>query len=567
MLVREKVAKFFAEALQFYRARRLAEAEALCWRVISLSADHVNALHVLGRIAVETERPAEAVAPLTRAVKLQADNAALQGLLGTALLQLGRFEEAVTSLHSALALAPEIAETHCALGVALGRLGRDDPAMAAFLSALKRNPDLVQAHYNLANLYAQRRETAGAIRHYREALRLEPDNAFCHHRLGIGLSLEGHKAEAERHFREAVRLQPGFIEAQHTLSAVLVLEGRFDETVEQFERWVKAEPNSAEAHFDLGADLLMLGRFEEGWPHFEWRWQRAGNVPVQRHFAQPQWHGEDLSGRTLLIHDEQGFGDSLHFCRYVPLMAARCGKVVFEVREELIRLVQPNLAGERVSVVPRVAGYPSVDGLPATDYQVPLLSLPGLTGTRLETIPADVPYLRADPDAVHVWEDRLAALPHPRIALVWAGQPLYSKDSQRSVRLAQLAPLARIPGLSFLSLQLGPAAAEAAAPPPGLAIHDFTGMITDFADSAAFLSAVDLLITVDTSAAHLAGALGRPVWLLNRFLPDWRWLLQREDSPWYPSLRMFRQAEPNEWDSVIARVAAALDIFVTAFAA
>jgi tetratricopeptide (TPR) repeat protein len=567
VLVREKVAKFFAEALQLYRARRLAEAEALCRRVISLSADHVNALHVLGRIAVETERPADAVASLTRAVKLQADNAALQGLLGTALLQLGRFEEAVTSLQSAQALAPEVAETHCALGVALAQLDREEPAMAAFLSALKRNPNLVQAHYNLANLYAGRRETAGAVRHYREALRLEPNNAFCHHRLGIGLSLEGHKAEAEKHFREAVRLQPGFIEAQHTLSAVLLLERRFDETVEQFERWVKAEPNSAEAHFDLGADLLMLGRFEEGWPHFEWRWQREGNVPLQRHFPQPQWRGEDLTGRTLLVHDEQGFGDSLHFCRYVTLMAARCEKVVFEARHELIRLFQPNLTSERVSVVPRVAGYPGVEGLPATDYQVPLLSLPGLTGTRLETIPANVPYLHADPADIRDWEVRLAHLPRPRIALVWAGQPLYSKDAQRSIRLAQLAPLAEIPGPTFLSLQIGHAAAEAADPPPGLAIHDFTGLIKDFADSAAFLATVDLLITVDTSAAHLAGALGRPVWLLNRFLPDWRWLLEREDSPWYPSLRMFRQAEPNEWDSVIGRVAAELAAYAAAFAA
>jgi tetratricopeptide (TPR) repeat protein len=565
VLVRDKVAKFFAEALQLYRARRLTEAAISCRRVLGLAPDHVNALHVLGRIAVETEQPAEAVAPLARAAKLQADNPALHALLGTALLQLDRFEEAAAALETAVALNPGIAEAQCALGVALARLEREEPAIAACTAALKLNPDLVQAHFNLANLYVQRRDTAGAIRHYREALRLEPGNAFCHHRLGIGLSLEGHAEEALKHFRTAVRLQPNFVEAQNTLESVLVLAGRWEETVEQYELWVRAEPNSPEAHFDLGANLLMLGRYEEGWPHFEWRWQRAGNVPLQRHFRQPKWQGEDLGQRSLLIHDEQGFGDALQFCRYIPLMSQRCETVIFETRAELLRLFRANLETERVSVIPRVSGYPSVDGLPDTDFQISLLSLPGILGTRVETIPAAVPYLKPDPADARAWADRLAGLPRPRIALVWAGQPLYSKDKQRSITLAQLAPLAQIPGLSFVSLQMGQARAEAATPPPGMVLDDFTGLLRDFADSAALLSAVDLLITVDTSAAHLAGALGRPVWLLNRFLPDWRWLLKRDDSPWYPTLRQFRQPAPEEWDGVIARVAEALSAFAAAY--
>jgi tetratricopeptide (TPR) repeat protein len=557
MVAREDVAKLFAEAVRLYRARRLADAEVLCRQVIGLAPDLAVVLHLAGRIALERERPQEAVATLTRAATLQPDDPVLLLLLGTALLQLNRVEDALARFEAVLKLDPNIAEAHCARGVALAQLDRQAPAIAAFSSSLELNPDLPEPHFRLANLYAARRDTTVAISHYRAALRLDPDNAFCHHRLGIALAAAGDKAAALGHFRQAVRLKPNFLEAQYALEGALAVAGRWTETVEGFELWARAEPTSAEAHFHLGVTLLRLGQFEAGWRHFDWHWRRASKAPQLRPFLQPLWRGEDLADRTLLIHDEEGFGDALQFCRYLPLVARRCERIVFEARPELLRLMRRSFESERVAVIPR-RGFPGVDGLPATDYQAPLLSLPGLVGTRLETIPADMPYLRPDPDDVAAWADRLAGLKRPLVALVWAGQKQYLGDAHRSMTLAQLAPLGQIPGPTFLSLQVGPAAAEAADPPPGLVIHDFTREIRDFADSAALLAEIDLLITVDTAAAHLAGALGTKVWLLNRLMSSWRWLLQREDSPWYPSLRQFRQNETGEWDSVIPRVADAL---------
>jgi tetratricopeptide (TPR) repeat protein len=564
MVAREKVAKMFAEAVRLYRARRLPDAESLCRQVIALAPDLAVALHLAGQIAFETERPEEAVAALARAAKLQPDNPTLPLLLGTALLQLNRVEEALARFEAVLKLNPKIAEAHCAHGVALTRLDRQTPAIAAFSQAIKLNPDLAEPHFRLANLYAARRNMVVAIRHYREALRINPGIPFYHHRLGIATAAAGDKEGAVGHFRQAVRLKPDFLEAQYALEGALAVADRWAETVKGFELWVRAEPESAEAHFHLAVTLLRLGQFEAGWPHFEWHWQRASKAPQQRPFPQPLWRGEDLGGRTLLVHDEEGFGDALQFCRYLPLVARRAARIVFEVRPELLRLMRRSFESEEISVIPRL-GFPGIEGLPETDYQAPLMRLPGLVGTRLETIPADVPYLRPDPDDVRVWADRLAGLKRPLIGLVWAGQKQYSGDAHRSMTLTQLAPLRQIPGPTFLSLQVGPAASEASGPSSGLVIHDFTSEIRDFADSAALLAEIDLLITVDTAAAHLAGALGTEVWLLNRLMSSWRWLLKREDSPWYPSLRQFRQNETGEWDSVIPRVADALAVYAQGY--
>lgn len=561
MVARADVAKLFAEAVRLYQARRLPDAESLCRQVIAVAPDVAAVQHLAGRIALERERPQEAVAALTRAAQLQPRDPALLLLLGTALLQLDRVEAALARFEAVLALDPKIAEAQCARGVALARLDRQAPAIAAFAASLELNPALTESHVRLANLYAARGDTVLAIGHYRAALGLDPDNAFCHHRLGVALAAAGDKDAALGHYRQAVRLKPGFLAAQYALEGVLALAGRWAETVEGYELWVRAEPASAEAHFHLGVTQLRLGQFEAGWQHDEWHWQRAAKAPERRPFPQPLWRGEDLAGRTLLVHDEEGFGDALQFCRYLPLVAGRCVRLVFEARPELFRLMHRSFESERVSVIPR-RSFPSIDGLPATDYHAPLLRLPGLVGTRLETIPADIPYLQPDPDDVGAWADRLAGLARPLVGLVWAGQQQYFGDAYRSISLAQLAPLGQIPGASFLSLQIGPAAAQAADPPPGLALLDFTSHIKDFADSAALLAEIDLLITVDTAAAHLAGALGTEIWLLNRLMSSWRWLLEREDSPWYPSLRQFRQDETAEWDSVIPRVADALAAYV-----
>jgi tetratricopeptide (TPR) repeat protein len=563
MLIAEKIAKAFAQAVQLYRAGRRVQAENRCREILARAPSHAPALHLLGTILLETERPADAVAPLSCAIAAQPDDSALRYLLGATCLQLDRFADAAEQLEAALVLKPGFAEAQCGLGVALAGQGRSDDAVAAFRSALRLNPNMPQAHDNLAGLLAAAGQTSRAIDHYRAVLRLEPGNAVTHHKLGLALRAGGADDDALRHFREAVRLQPGFSEARANIGVTLALGQRWAEALVQFEEALRAEPDSVEAHYNLGSALLLQGRLEAGWEQFEWRWRLDAMQPYRRPFSQPQWQGEDLTGRTIILHDEQGFGDTLQFCRYAPLVARQGGKVVLEVHSELVSLLRLSFAGEAIEILPRSPGFPGIDGLPPCDFHSPLLSLPGIFRTSLKTIPAAIPYLRADPLKIQKWSDRLTSLPRPRVGLIWAGRPSHAEDAQRSIALTQLAPLGEIPGISLLSLQKGEAAAQVATSSPGLILRDFTDELSEFTDTAALLEALDLVITVDTAMAHLSGGLGRPVWLLNRCIPDWRWLLERDDSPWYPTMRQFRQSRPGDWDDVVARVTQALAVFAT----
>ncbi len=331
--------------------------------------------------------------------------------------------------------------------------------------------------------------------------------------------------------------------------------GRREEALASCERAIALKPDSPEAHFNKGACHLALGDYERGWEGYEWRWQtrHAAALPD---FPGPLWRGDAaIANQTILVHAEQGFGDSLQFCRYVPMLARRA-RVVLDVPRPLARL----LASLDCDMQIVARG----DDLPPFDAWIPMLSLPRAFNTTLATIPAAVPYLRADPEQASRWRDRLAALPGRKVGLVWAGSPLspqpraLAMDRRRSMTLQQFAPLAEIPGLCLISLQKGEGAPQASTPPDGMVLHDWTNELRDFADTAALVEALDLVISVDTSVVHLAGALARPVWVLNRFDQCWRWLSGRTDSPWYPTARLFRQPEPGDWGSVIGEVAEAL---------
>jgi hypothetical protein len=294
---------------------------------------------------------------------------------------------------------------------------------------------------------------------------------------------------------------------------------------------------------------LLKGDFERGLLHHEWRWHVRDLRMGGRRMEKPAWRGEPLNGARILLHAEQGSGDTLQFLRYAPLVAARGGRVTIEVAAELKRLAM-SLKG-----VEQVIGLG--EALPAFDQHCPLLSLPLAFGTTMATIPGEIPYLAAPEPLLAEWRARLAASAAPRVGLIWAGRPEHRRDRDRSIALAALAPLADT-GATFYSLQKGPAAAQAKGPPAGMVLHDLGAALGDFADTAAAMSALDLVITVDTSPAHLAGAIGKPVWLLLTHAPDWRWFLEREDSPWYPTARLFRQTTRGDWAPVIARVAAEL---------
>jgi hypothetical protein len=449
--------------------------------------------------------------------------------------------------------APEVAEGD--LGAAAGRAleaARNAEAEALYRQHLERYPRdaMAHVHHGIALRRLGRLEEAASA--YGEALRLDPANAMAHNNLGNLQATAGDNAAAVVSFRAALERNPNLVEAYNNLGSALTQAVRPTEAFAAFRNAIALRADYPDPHFNLGVALLLSGQLAEGWREYEWRWRVPAFERAVRRFPQRQWSGEALSGARLLLHAEQGLGDTLQFCRYVPLIAADTA-IILEVQKPLTRLMASLPGGARIVV----AG----ETLPEFDVHCPLMSLPMAFGTDLATIPRGVPYLAAAPEAAAIWRRRVEALRGLRVGLAWAGDPrpdrpaAHAVDRRRSLALAALAPLATVSGVSWISLQKGAAAAQAAVPPTGMMLHDWTGELRDFADTAALIEALDLVVTVDTAVVHLAGALGKPVWLLNRFDTCWRWLTSREDSPWYPTLRLYRQEAPGEWAQVIERVA------------
>jgi tetratricopeptide (TPR) repeat protein len=502
-----------------HREHRLDQARAVYSAILGVRPDHADSLHLMGVIAYQEGRAEEAIDLITRALRLNHRRPDYASNLGNALQRAARLSEAEDCYRTAIALDPDNATAHNNLGAVLHEQGRATEALA----------------------------------HCRKALALRPDYADAHNNLAIAEADCGQFEAAAASARAALALDPGRTETRNNLAIVLSHLGRFDEALAEFETALAAMPDNAEVHHNLGMTLLKMGRFEAGWREYEWRWRTRQFGANRRDFAQPRWDGAPLGGRTLLVHAEQGFGDTLQFCRYAARIA---GRVVLEVPEALVGLLAGQLGG--CAVVRRG------DPLPDFDIHCPMLGLPALVEPAPDPAANAEPYLKADPGKAAAWRDRLKGLPGLRVGLVWAGgkradQPVMGLvDGRRSMALSTLAPLAGVAGVSWISLQKGPPAAEARRPPPGLDLHDFTAELGDFAETAALVEALDLVISVDTAVAHLAGALGKPVWLLNRFDSCWRWPTARSDSPWYPTLTQFRQPRPGDWPSVVGEVAEAL---------
>jgi tetratricopeptide (TPR) repeat protein len=517
----------FQQAVRLHQTGRLAEAEHAYRQLLAVAPGHADALHMLGVMAMQAGNPRAAIDLFDRAIKLTPDAAIYHVNRAGALLALGQPAAALTESQAAIRLKRTSAEAHQTLGHTLSDLGRPEDAAAA----------------------------------YREALRLNPDLPGLHGNLGLALQEASELDAAEASLREAVRRAPGDVIEQANLGSVVKSLGRLDEAEAIYRAALRRQPDSALLHYNMGVLELLAGRFAEGWEDWEWRWQ-ANAIP-RRQLTGQQWRGEKLAGRTLLVHAEQGLGDTIQFCRFVPGIvpgvvnpvvpgAARAGSVILEVQPSLARLLA-QLPGVSAVVAAGAA-------LPPYDLTCPLLSLPRALGmTRLDDIPGSVPILQADPALVAKWQGRMAGLDGRRVGLVWAGNAQDIRlDHRRSLSAERLLGGASVPGLVLVSLQKGAAAAQLNATSLGSAVHDWTEELNDFADTAALIEALDLVISVDTAVVHLAGALGKPVWLLNRFDTCWRWLLGRDDSPWYPTLRQFRQPRPGDWQSVLEQVRTAL---------
>ena len=600
------------------------EAERAYQQAIRLDGLDELARMGMGELMLATGRPQEAVQEFELALRRKPALAAAQMGLGNALAALGRDSEALARYQQALGLRPRLPEAEFASGFVLARMGklkeaehryrralvarpdfaaawvnlgcllreqgREVYAEAALLRAVELRPDLISGWVNLALLERERQRPAEAEAYLRKAFALNPQQvetlvAWCQFRLaesdlagawrwlgwalarqpdhaeaanmhGILLHQEGRFAAAVKVFERAEQL--GHCAAASNRGNSLLHMGRMDEALRAQELAVERDPASPGALYNLSLTRLRLGDWRQGWPGYEARWRFREVHRAPRVFSQPRWQGQPLEGRRILLHAEQGLGDTIQFSRYVTLVQARCGQVILQVQEPAIRLMQ-SLAAVRAGLA-RTALLGAKP--PEFDLECPLMSLPAVFGTTLETVPWPGVYLGADREMVFDREmqffgiqPRASCAERPlRVGLAWAGNPRYKADCQRSVHLATLLPLLRTHGVAWVSLQKGPSAEELTALPGDVFVWDGSSRDRDLAETAALIAALDLVVTTDTCIAHLAGAMGKPVWILLPHLSDWRWMQQIETTPWYPAARLFRQRAPGDWPGVLERV-------------
>ena len=547
-------------ALSHYQAGRLQQSEAICRQLLAHDPNQADALHLLGLIAHQVRHP-DAAALIRRAIALQPHNAIAYGNLALVLQSQAKWDEAMECSRQALALQPNLPEAHYNLGYAFHVKGELEEAAACYRRALALRPDFTLPYLNLGAALKMLGRTDEAIGVYRRGLELEPNSAALFNNLADALREDGQNEESAEYCRRAIALDPKYPEPQLNLGNALVNQNRFREGINSYRRAIALRPDYAEAHSNLSMALLTIGQFEEGWREHEWRWRKPGFPSVARHFAQPQWDGSNLNGRAILLHGEQGLGDAMQFVRFAPHVQRRGGRVIIECKPALLRLFQNavELGADSVVVQDEQGAAPPV----AFDVHIPLLSLPLALGMfDPAKMPSPVPYLHADPVAEQQWRELMPeGDKRLKVGLTWVGSGVHVDDRTRSIDLETLAPL-RAVMCSSTACRLATAPNRPPIPRPAWSSIDLTSRISDFADTAGLVSQLDLVICVDTSVAHLAGAMGKPAWVMLPFRPDYRWLLDREDTPWYPTMRLFRQQTQDDWDEVVARVAKALDVAV-----
>jgi tetratricopeptide (TPR) repeat protein len=561
--------------------RRLDEAEAAYRQAILLRHDYADAHYSLGWVLQEQGRLNEALSSYLRAIEINPAHVDAENNAGNVLARLERWNEAAEAYRRSLGLRPDHAGVWANLAHAQRQMGQTGDAISSFRRALALQSN-AQWQYGLGNLLNEQKRTSEAKLALSQAIELLPGFAEAHLALGNVLLEEGRNEQATESYREALRLRSDFPEAQINLAHQLVQAGRLEEArtlyesaltrqqndaetctnlanvlqdlghvpeaIAMFRRSLAIRPDFPEARFGLGLALLVSGNFKEGWPLYEERWRVTGRSK-SRGFGVPIWEGDDLGGRRIFLHTEQGLGDAIQFIRYVPLVRERGGPVFVGCFPQLRRLFEGQLGIERVVA--------EQEPLPLFEVHCPLLSLPRIFGTTLATIPGGIPFLKARADLAEQWRQRLPS--GSKIGIAWAGNPEHKKDRDRSIPFEALGLLGNVRDVCWVSLQKGPAAASPR--PAGLELLDITAELNDLADTAAMIASLDLVIAVDTAVAHLAGAMGKQVWLLLPFAPDWRWLLGREDSPWYPTMRLFRQPRPGDWNAVVKKVAGELALF------
>lgn len=533
---------------------------------LDLKPQHADALNNRGNAYFSLGLYERALESYDRAVELSPERASFQNNRGLALKALGQHQLAVTCFEQAIALDKEYGLARFNLGLSLFAMGRFPQAVACHAEALRLMPGHVPSHWGHADALCATGEYAASLESYNRALSLEPANADIHNNRGLALHYWGKHEAALADFDAAIRLNPRHADALCNRGMALDALGRHAEALAPYETALSLAPDHAAAHFNHALCNLTLGNFSAGWPEYEWRWKTEQLKSTQLICAPPLWLGKEaLRGKRILLHAEQGLGDSLQFCRYLPMVSALGAEVLVQIQPSLVTLV------ERISGVSRVIAQG--EPLPEFDFHCPLMSLPLAFATTRDTVPCPSRYVSPSKAKSQTWDERLGPRTLPRVGLVWAGAPHASRavqrpvDQRRSIPLSSFAPL-RSARAQFYSLQKGEAAAAQLGNLlntswDGPQIIDHTAALHDFEDTAALIDQLDLVISVDTSVAHLAGALGKPVWLLNRVDTCWRWLSVGDRSPWYPTMTIFCQQSAGEWDDVIASVHSELERFTS----
>ncbi|WP_373537654.1 tetratricopeptide repeat protein [Microcoleus sp.] len=581
--VKQSAEDCLKRAWEHHQAGRLLEAENLYRQIVEVEPDSANVLCLLGIALRQQGKVAEAIDFYDRAIAQNPDFVEAHLNKAHVLLDVGEYQRAIASYEQVIKIQPNSALSCNKLGWLKQQLGETDAAIVYYQAALKFDPNLVEAAHNLGKIFTeknqfddaatcylhalkinpkltysllglgrvlqQQNKLTEALNCYQQALEIEPQNPEAQNNIGAFYHEQGNTKVALDHYRQALSLKPDFVDAINNLGHALVDLGNFQEAFYCHRRALELQPDNATAHLEFSLTLLLFGDYQRGFAEYEWRWRTPTLQP--RQFLQPLWDGSDLQGKTILLHVEQGLGDSIQFIRYAPILRSRGAKIMVACYQELTRLFATVAGIEYLSV--------SFEGLPVFDVHAPLMSLPRILGTTLETIPANIPYLTPPAECKFA----LASDAKFKVGIVWAGNPTRRKDNQRSCSLSDFIPLFEVAGIAFYSLQKNLSESDRTLLNHHL-VPDLSPHLNDLADTASAISQLDLVISVDTSVAHLAGALGKPVWVLLSFAPDWRWLLDREDNPWYPTARLFRQSQPQGWGELFQDVQAALSLLAIA---
>jgi Flp pilus assembly protein TadD len=506
-------------AVQHYEAGRLNPAAQVCLDILQKDPHNAHVLHLSGAIAYRK----------------------------------GLYKQAIDLIREAIKQNRHVPQFHNTLGVTLRAVGAFQEAIVAYEQAISLDSEYCLAYMNMGNALMSQAQFPAAVEKYSHAISLDPKSVENYNSMAIAFQYLGEYEAAIEKCKQALLLRPDFAEAYNTLASVFMKQGHCNEAIENYRQALQLKPDYTEAHCNLGMSYLLSGQFEEGWAEYRWRLKTQNSACSHRYHV-PVWDGSPFEGKRLVVHFEQGFGDNIQFIRYLPMVKRRGGTVICEMLAPLSVLLRKFPGIDELVNAP-FGNKPRMK----SDLHVPLLELPRIFGTTLQTIPGTIPYIQADSIKAEYWRNRLAG-PHFKVGIVWAGDPAHKEDKSRSCHLRHFLRLSKIPNVQLIGLQKGTPARQVKDLEGKISLTNFADELNDFSDTAAVIENLDLVISIDTAVLHLAGAMGKRVWAILSSAPDWRWMIDRQDSPWYPTMRLFRQKKYGDWESVFKCIVDNLEI-------